>query len=144
MKIKYLILFLFLMQLKSFSQNSFIGPMIHYNFGAEKNHFSWGIEASYWPKDIIMGVDCGFEFEKGKKRLYLEYEVGAIAGVAFGYVREFYKNKDSKGGGQISVWGAVFGGVDFRLRKIIDEVYIAPGVFAKYPINITNTSNIIE
>jgi hypothetical protein len=132
MKIKVLIILLIL-SVRLYSQFIFLGPMAHYNFGTGKGHFSYGLEASCWVLPIA-GFDAGFEYEKDKFRIYSEGQYGFIGGVAAGYVREFYKDGTSSGGFQGSVWGAFFGGLDFRVRDINGDKYYAPGIFAKYPL----------
>ena len=43
--IMILMLFVLSFNFKTFGQEVWtIGPMLHYNFGGEKNHFSWAIE----------------------------------------------------------------------------------------------------
>jgi hypothetical protein len=122
------------------SQAIFIGPMVHYNFGAEKKYFSYGIEASVWyqsniPNFPLYGLDFGYEFDKTSKRVYSELQIGIPSfGISNGVVMEWSKDQPKAFGYQGSIWFAVIGGVDFRYRNINNSKTYAPGVFGKGPV----------
>jgi len=123
-----------------FSQHIiFIGPMLHINFGGEKAKLSYAVEASYWTWNAkqlpLLGADIGFEWEKGKKRLYAEGQTGiALAGVSAGPFLEFSPSESTKPGFQMSVWGNYYLGFDLRYRIQKGQNVFAPGVYAKAPI----------
>ena len=139
MKKVIIVIFFLFISLSNYAQFLFLGPMFHYNIGIKnKNRFSWGLEAAYWPKHGIGSIDLGFEFESEKTRIYSELQTGFLVGISAGYVREFYVDKESKGGFQTSLWGAWFGGVDIRYRYLNGNHFIAPGLFVKYPVVAEN------
>ena len=93
------LLLIFSFQANIFSQALFVGPMLHYNFGAEKNYFSYGIEASLWYQSNhyrrpLYGIDFGYEFNETSKRLYSEIQLMAMfAGISNGIVMEWGKDQ---------------------------------------------------
>ncbi|MFH0920683.1 MAG: hypothetical protein V1913_09995 [Fibrobacterota bacterium] len=116
-----------------------LGPMVHVNFGNGKVRLSGGIEYACWfmpgeiVKELPVGFDLGLEFERDRVRLYSEAQAGVfVSGVSLGPVLEFY---DYGGpcvlGFQGSVWGACFGGVNIRFRRVEYPVF-SPGLFLKY------------
>jgi len=137
-KLLYTISFLFIAICVK-SQVLVIGPSLHYNMGGGDKKFSWGVEISYWQWEDFyydftpLGIDIGIEFEKSKTRIYSELQAGLGYGASAGYVYEF--GKDFNGGGfQGSVWGAYYGGIDVRYRRINNTNYFSPGSFAKVPL----------
>jgi hypothetical protein len=119
-----------------------VGPMLHFNFGNGENHFSFGLEGSAWLLDsnfpIPPSIDFGFEYEKGKFRVYSEFQTGALIGLSAGPVIEF-SDEDPRFGFQSSVWASFLAGVDFRYRRMNGGNYFAPGLFFKLPLNINQT-----
>lgn len=124
-----------------------IGPMWHWNFGGDKNEFSWALEVAYWqtygnpPSGTIHlhGIDFGIEFQNRTRRIYCEYQRGEVVyGASIGLVLEFNKARTNFGI-QGSTWGAFFAGVDFRLRYVLDKgTVIAPGAFLKLPVDLND------
>lgn len=124
-----------------------IGPMLHWNFGGEKQIFSWAVEAAYWQtagtprygNRYLHGVDFGIEFQGQSKRIYCEYQRGEIIyGGSVGPVME-WNESGSHFGVQGSVWGAMLAGVDLRLRYTSNHgMVFAPGAFLKLPNDLNN------
>lgn len=122
----------------SFAQEVWtIGPMLHYNFGGGKRSASFAIEAAYWNiYNFPYGVDFAIEFDKRKLRLYSELQTGiGVAGIAVGPVIEFNREEGKTLlGVQGSAWANYFLGFDYRFRKIGEQKFHAPGIYAKLPI----------
>ena len=123
------------------SQAVFIGPMIHYNIeNNTRGHFSYGIEASYWAKEVPLlvpaSIDFGIEYGNKKTRIYSEVQgIFFVLGYAAGYVREFTSLTESTGGFQGSGWVALLGGFNLRYRHMgKNKNTLAPGIFVKYPL----------
>ncbi|MCH7764304.1 MAG: hypothetical protein IIB95_11310 [Candidatus Marinimicrobia bacterium] len=147
-KIIILVVVLHVSVFASFSFEEFslglIGPTIHYNFGGEKKHWSFGLELSYWEfpeKGWPVSVDLGIEFERGKLRIYTEFQTlvpipstGVFTGVSVGPVIEKAQNNGLTIGFQFSGWLALFGGIDLRYRRIGHNGILSPGIFLKGPI----------
>ena len=136
--IPLLIVFTSTFNLKTFGQEVWmIGPMLHYNFGKEKNHFSWAIELAYWNvKKFPYSVDAGLEFSKKRTRLYSEVQTGiGVAGLSVGPVLEFNKvEKKLRLGYQTTFWLNYFIGVDYRYRRIDKTNFNCAGIYGKLPI----------
>lgn len=121
------------------------GPMWHLNFGNEKIKLSWGFELAYWQtfgnpgygSSHLHGVDVGIEFEGDTRRIYGEYQNGEIIyGGSIGPVIEVNDGVYNYGI-QGSIWGAVFAGVDMRMRYLQNiGLLFAPGIFVKAPIDL--------
>ena len=115
-------LFIVSFNFKTFGQEVWtIGPMLHYNFGGEKNHFSWAIELAYWNvKNVPYSIDGGIEFNKKRIRLYSEVQTGiGVAGLSVGPVLEINKaERKAHLGYQTTFWVNYFIGVDYRYRRI--------------------------
>ena len=139
MKRTILILALFLLSfnLKTFGQSVWtIGPMIHYNFGGEKRHFSWAVEVAYWNiKNIPYSFDGAIEFSKKRIRIYSEVQTGVgAAGVSLGPVLEINKEEHKAHlGFQTTVWANYFLGLDYRYRRIDKTNFHCIGTYAKVP-----------
>ena len=125
-----------------FSYNSTlhtIGPTFHVNFGNGEVRLSGGIEYACWflPScnhiDLPVGFDIGLEFERNKVRVYSEVQTGVVfAGAALGPVIEYSNDIGVFTPGiQGSLWGAYFGGVNIRFRRVEFPVF-SPGLFLKY------------
>lgn len=124
-----------------------IGPMFHWNFGGDKDKFSWALETAYWQtvgnpqygNTHLHGFDVGIEFQANTKRIYCEYQRGEIIyGGSFGPVLEF-NEQGSYFGLQGSAWGSLLAGVDLRLRYTSNHgIVFAPGTFVKLPIDLNN------
>jgi len=114
-----------------------LGPMFHYNFGAHRDSYSFGLEGSYWPVKLFpWGMDGGIEYDlRGRMRLYAEAEGGAmIAGGALGPCVEIGGGR-ILGGVQGSGWVNAFLGADFRIRALWGgDPELAPGGYFKYPV----------
>lgn len=116
-----------------------LGPMVHYNFGGNSNHFSYGWELSYWSFRQIdktspfpVGLNIGFETEESKTRVYSELQAGILLGYSVGYVYEFGEGLGSNCGGfQGSFWTSVGAGFDLRVRYLNNTTYVSPGLFLK-------------
>jgi hypothetical protein len=138
---KKIILLLMLFTL-SFNFNTFgqevwtIGPMLHYNFGGEKRHFSWAIELAYWNvKNVPYSIDGGIEFSKKRIRLYSEVQTGiAVTGLSVGPVLEINKAEHKVHlGFQTTFWVNYFIGVDYRYRRIDKTNFNCVGTYGKLP-----------
>lgn len=138
MKKIFLGLILLFFTVNGFCQYVFFGPMLHYNFGKEKNNISFALEVSVWTEflNLPASLDLGVEVEKTKTRIYSEvqYSIVPLTGISFGIVKEFPNKECPKTGIQASLWCAYFGGLDVRYRKIGENKYIAPGLFFKFPV----------
>lgn len=113
-----------------------IGPMIHYNFGGEKRHFSWAVELAYWNiKNVPYSFDGGLEFSKKRFRIYGEVQTGiGVTGVACGPVLEINKaERKAHIGIQASVWANYFLGFDYRYRRIDKTNFNCIGTYLKVP-----------
>lgn len=113
------------------------GPMIHFNFGNNECHASYGLELAYWKYDHFpYSLDGGIEFEKKKIRVYSEGQTGlGLVGVSLGPAIEFRTaEKAVKVGIQGSCWANYFGGVDLRFRSIAGTSFFSPGVYFKLPL----------
>ena len=110
-----------------------IGPMVHINFGKGSIKPSLALEGAAWI-DFFFGMDAGVEIEKGKARIYYEFQTGLVFfGLSMGSVCEFASERDAAAVGfQTSLWGACFGGGDLRYRRIDGRNYFCPGAFVKY------------
>jgi hypothetical protein len=138
---KKVILLLILLKL-SFNLNAFgqkvwmIGPMLHYNFGGEKRHFSWAIEIAYWNvKNAPYSIDGGIEFSKKRTRFYSEVQTGiGITGLSVGPVLEINKAEHNAHlGFQTTFWLNYFIGVDYRYRRIDKNNFNCIGTYGKLP-----------
>src|SRR4051812_16341014 len=92
--IPLLMLFTLSFSFKTFGQEVWtIGPMLHYNLGGEKRHFSWAIELAYWNvKNVPYSIDGGIEFNKKRIRFYSEVQTGiGVTGLSIGPVLEINK-----------------------------------------------------
>jgi hypothetical protein len=138
---KICLLILLMIGSNAYSQVILLGPTIHYNFGGGSKSFSWGIEASSWisvikgPDSPPIGLDLGVEFERGKLRLYSELESGMMFGGSVGYAHEFTADGNT-GGLQCSMWLAVFGGIEWRYRRMNKQNYFVTGGFLKLPVYV--------
>lgn len=113
------------------------GPMIHFNFGSEKMHVSYGVELSYWNYDRFpYSFDGAVEFEKQKVRVYTEAQTGiGFVGLSVGPVMEYRKTENKIAlGAQCSAWGNYFGGIDLRLRVLEEGIVFSPGLYLKLPV----------
>jgi len=113
-----------------------IGPMLHMNIGKDMN-LSIAIEISYWQlKDTPYpwSIDFGIEYGRNAQRIYSELQTGFyLAGISSGIVAELRKG-DFLIGYQSSFWANIYGGFDFRYRRINNENLFCPGFYAKAPI----------
>lgn len=93
MKKGLFVLLCFFCMAPAFAQVVMVGPMLHLNFEGKKVKPSFAVEAScWWLKGIPYGVDAGFEFQKGKFRLYSEAQTGiGIAGLSAGLLLSLQK-----------------------------------------------------
>ncbi len=115
-----------------------IGPTLHYNIGGGVKNIVYGLEVSYWTMDFYsrnpaIGLDCGIEFEGSKTRLYTEFQSGVFFGASVGYVCQFGEQYECSGF-QGSIWGAFYGGLELRLRRLNNTSYFAPGGILKFPL----------
>jgi hypothetical protein len=139
MKKKILLLLLFKLgfSLKTLGQEVWtIGPMLHYNFGGEKRHFSWAIELAYWNvKNVPYSIDGGIEFSKKRTRFYSEVQTGiGVAGLSVGPVLEINKvERKVHLGIQTTFWMNYFIGVDYRYRRIDKTHFNCAGAYGKLP-----------
>jgi hypothetical protein len=133
-----LVLFTLNFNLKTFGQEVWmIGPMLHYNFGGEKRHFSWAIELAYWNiKNVPYSIDGGIEFSRKRTRLYSEVQTGlGFTGISVGPVLEFNKEEHKAHlGYQTTLWLNYFIGVDFRYRRIDKTNFKCVGLYGKLPV----------
>lgn len=125
-------------QFKMLSQTVWtIGPMLHYNFGGEKRHFSWAVELAYWNvKNVPYSIDGGIEFNKKRTRLYCEVQTGiGVTGVSVGPVIEYNKEEHKlRAGYQMTLWMNYFLGFDYRYRRIDKTHFNCIGTYAKLPV----------
>ncbi|MBA4241589.1 MAG: hypothetical protein C0448_12750 [Sphingobacteriaceae bacterium] len=139
MRIKAIIILCYLLSLnfKTFGQEVWtIGPMLHYNFGGEKRHFSWAIELAYWNiKNVPYSLDGGVEFSKKRIRLYSEVQTGiGVTGVSVGPVLEINKvERKVHLGYQTTFWLNYFIGLDYRYRRIDKTNFNCIGTYGKIP-----------
>ena len=137
-----LILFTLSFKVKTFGQEVWtIGPMLHYNFGGEKRHFSWAIELAYWNiKNVPYSVDAGIEFSKKRIRLYGEVQTGiGVTGISIGPVLEINKaERKAHLGYQTTFWLNYFIGVDYRYRRIDKTNFNCVGTYGKLPVATKN------
>lgn len=139
MRIKAIITLCYLLSLnfKTLGQEVWtIGPMLHYNFGGEKRHFSWAIELAYWNiKNIPYSLDGGIEFSKKRIRLYSEVQTGiGVTGVSVGPVLEINKvERKVHLGYQTTFWLNYFIGLDYRYRRIDKTNFNCVGTYGKIP-----------
>ena len=137
-----LILFTLCFKVKTFGQEVWtIGPMLHYNFGGEKRHFSWAIELAYWNiKNVPYSVDGGIEFSKKRIRLYGEAQTGiGVTGISIGPVLEINKaERKAHLGYQTTFWLNYFIGVDYRYRRIDKTSFNCVGTYGKLPVATKN------
>lgn len=113
------------------------GPMLHYNFGVEKRHFSWALELAYWNiKNVPYSFDGGIEFSKKRTRLYCEVQTGiGFTGVSAGPVIEYNKEERKlRAGYQMTLWMNYFLGFDYRYRRIDKTHFNCIGTYGKLPI----------
>ncbi len=141
MRIKAIIILYYLLSLnfKTFGQEVWtIGPMLHYNFGGEKRHFSWAIELAYWNiKNVPYSIDGGIEFSKKRIRLYSEVQTGiGVTGVSVGPVLEINKvERNVHLGFQTTLWLNYFIGLDYRYRRIDKTNFNCIGAYGKIPFS---------
>lgn len=130
-------LFILSFNFKTFGQEVWtIGPMLHYNFGGEKRHFSWAIELAYWNvKNVPYSIDGGIEFSKKRIRLYSEVQTGiGVTGLSVGPVLEINKAEHKAHlGFQTTFWVNYFIGVDYRYRRIDKTNFNCIGTYGKLP-----------
>lgn len=131
------VFFLLSFSFKTFSQEVWtIGPMLHYNFGGEKRHFSWAVELAYWNiKNVPYSFDAGIEFGKKRVRIYGEAQTGiGVTGLSVGPVLEINKAEHKAHlGFQTTFWVNYFVGVDYRYRRIDKTNFNCIGTYAKLP-----------
>lgn len=136
---KYFRLFLFIVSLHStcLAQEVWtIGPMIHYSFGGEKRHFSYGIEGAYWNlKHFYYSYDAGIELSKKRVRIYGEVQTGiGVTGISAGPVIEYNKEERKlRAGFQTTAWANYFLGFDYRYRRIDKTNFHCVGTYLKVP-----------
>jgi len=132
-----LVLFTLSFSFKTLAQSVWtIGPMLHYNFGGEKRHFSFAVELAYWNiKNVPYSIDGGIEFSKKRFRLYSEVQTGVgVAGISLGPVFEFNKvEREAHLGFQATGWVNYFVGLDYRYRRIDKTNFHCVGTYAKLP-----------
>ncbi len=136
-KIILIIICFLSLNLKTIGQSIWtIGPMIHYNFGGEKRHFSWAIEVAYWNiKNIPISIDGGVEFSKKRIRLYSEAQTGiGVTGLSIGPVLEINKiERKVHLGIQTTFWLNYYIGLDYRYRRIDKTNFNCVGTYGKIP-----------
>ncbi len=134
-----LILFKFCVHLNVNAQSLWtIGPMLHINFGKEKNHFSFALEVAYWNiKNVPYSIDGGIEFSKKRTRFYSEVQTGiGVAGVSLGPVLEINKVEHKVHFGyQTTFWLNYWIGVDYRYRRIDKTNFKCIGLYGKLPFS---------
>jgi hypothetical protein len=132
------LLFFFSFNFKTSAQEVWtFGPMLHYNFGGEKRHFSWAFELAYWNvKSFPYSIDGGIEFSKKRTRLYGEVQTGiGITGLSVGPVLEYNKEERKlRLGYQTTFWMNYYIGLDYRYRRIDKTSFNCIGVYGKLPI----------
>ncbi|WP_147275774.1 hypothetical protein [Adhaeribacter pallidiroseus] len=136
MRTFHLLLLLVLFSFKSQAQSAFtIGPMLHLNISDKKYQVSYGLEAAYWNlSKFPVGVDLGFDFQKGVKRYYAEMQVGlGVVGAGAGPVLEQAKGEPIYLGFQSNFWANYFVGFNLRRRTVHHQRTLAPGLYAKLP-----------
>lgn len=114
-----------------------VGPMLHINFGGgEKISTSFAVEGAYWNlSGFYHSVDVGFEFDRGKFRIYSEGQTGiGLTGLSFGPVLEFHKGHGVHLGVQGTAWINYFLGVDYRIRFIDKKRFHGVGIYGKLPV----------
>jgi hypothetical protein len=114
-----------------------IGPMLHYNFGGEKRHFSFAMELAYWNiKNVPYSIDGGIEFSKKRLRFYGELQTGiGFTGISCGPVLEINKvERKVHLGFQSTFWLNYFIGLDYRYRRIDKTNFACVGTYAKLPL----------
>lgn len=130
-------IFILSFSFKAFAQEVWtIGPMLHYNFGGEKRHFSWAVELAYWNiKNVPYSFDAGIEFGKKRVRIYGEAQTGiGVTGLSVGPVLEINKAEHKAHlGFQTTLWVNYFVGVDYRYRRIDKTNFNCIGTYAKLP-----------
>jgi hypothetical protein len=133
--------------IKAQSNMLLFGPTLHYNIGGGLNNLVFGLELSYWRENTALqiispalGFDIGLEFEKSKTRIYTELQYGLLFGLSGGYVCQFGDHYECSGY-QCSAWGAYYGGIELRYRKLNNIDYFAPGGILKFPF-IDNVKDI--
>lgn len=136
MKKGLFVLLCFFCMAPAFAQVVMVGPMLHLNFEGKKVKPSFAVEAScWWLKGIPYGVDAGFEFQKGKFRLYSEAQTGiGIAGLSAGPFVEFAKATPVKAGLQLTGWMNYYIGADLRVRIYRGPDVFAAGLYGKLPL----------
>jgi hypothetical protein len=132
-----LILFTFSFNFKTSGQELWtMGPMLHYNFGGEKRHFSWGMELAYWNvKHFPYSMDAGIEFSRKRTRFYSEIQTGiGFTGLSLGPVLEINKvEHEAHLGFQATLWANYFIGADYRYRRIDKTNFNCIGTYGKLP-----------
>ena len=115
-----------------------VGPMLHFNFGGEKKiTTSFAIERAYWNlQGFPYGADFALEFDKGKFRIYSEFQTGVgVTGISFGPVLEFNRTESRTNlGVQGTFWVNYYLGVDYRFRVIGKNTIHAFGLYGKLPV----------
>lgn len=110
-----------------------IGPMVNYNFFSKK--FTLGVEGALYGGIFPDGtsIDFGMEWERGKFRLYSEYQGGIIlAGISAGPCLEINNSLPSKLYFQTTAWANFFFGLDYRFRYNPTEKHNYVGGYFKY------------
>jgi hypothetical protein len=113
-----------------------VGPKLNINISKTDRCLSGGLEVSTWSgsmKDGLGGTAFGFEFEKGRFRVYADLQAGYIIGFSVGPVVEISSEK-TKLGFQGSMWGVLLLGGELKYRRINSTNYFAPGFLLKIPV----------
>ena len=110
------------------------GPVLNWSFGETGNKFFYGANIAYWdfrggiPWSIGFGYEGSNSFEN---LIYSELQSGAwLYGASAGAV---YSNKHGFGG-QASVWGNFFGGLNLRTRYLNKGFHFVPGLYLSIPV----------
>jgi hypothetical protein len=143
MKVKIIVFLLLVMSKLSLGGLLSIGPMVNYNFGGNKNYFSYAFELAVWNYDLNYSVDLALEFvSKNRAFFYSEIQAGGIlAGISLGPVFELMPN-DINLGIQSTLWVNCFFGIDVRLRYINSELIKVVGIYGKLPIQVGEITSI--